>query len=73
MTKERFRSEKQCIHQRSYVAFSTNDDKRIQSIDSVEIYAYATNKEVIHKEEIEYANIINNNNNNNKKKKKKKD
>ena len=38
---------------------SANNDKRIQSIDSVERYAYETNEEKIHrKEEIKCNNII---------------
>ena len=28
---------------------SANDDKRTQSIDSIEIYAYGTNEVIIHK------------------------
>ena len=39
------------------IALSANDDKG--SIDSVETYAYVTNKEIIHKEEeIKCVNII---------------
>ena len=30
------------------IALSANDDKRIQSIDSVETYAYGTNEETLH-------------------------
>ena len=30
------------------IALSANDDKRIQSIDSVETYAYGTNEQTIH-------------------------
>ena len=30
------------------IALSANDDKRIQSIDSVETYAYRTNEETLH-------------------------
>ena len=38
---------------------SANDDKRIQSKDLIKTYAYATNKEIIHrKEEIKRSNII---------------
>ena len=41
------------------IALSSNDDKRIQSIDSIETYAYATSKNLISdKEEIECSNII---------------
>lgn len=36
-----------------------NDGKRIQSIDSLEKYAYGTTEEMIHrKEEIKCSNII---------------
>ena len=41
------------------IALSSNDDKRMQSIDSIETYAYATSKNLISdKEEIECSNII---------------
>ena len=30
------------------IALSANDDKRIQSIDLVETYAYGTNEETLH-------------------------
>ena len=41
------------------IALSQNDDKRIQSIDSVEIYTYGMNKDfVCKKEEISCNNII---------------
>lgn len=39
---------------------SANDDKRIQSIESIETYTYETNKYIIYKnEEIKNSNIIN--------------
>ena len=41
------------------IALSANDDKRIQSIDSVETYAYGTNEETLHqKEDIKCNSII---------------
>ena len=41
------------------IALSANDDKRIQSIDSVETYAYRTNEETLHqKEDIKCNSII---------------
>ena len=41
------------------VTLSAADDKRIQSIDSIETYAYGTNKGLICKnEEIKCGNII---------------
>ena len=33
------------------IVLSANDDKRIQSIDSVEIYAYGTNKYLVSKKD----------------------
>ena len=33
------------------IALSSKDDKRMQSIDSLEIYAYGTDKDLISKEE----------------------
>ena len=41
------------------IALSSNDHKRMQSIDSVETYAYETSKDLISdKEEIKCSNII---------------
>lgn len=38
---------------------SANEDNVIQSIDSIEMYTYGTNKEIIHtKKEIKWINII---------------
>ena len=43
------------------IALSANDDKRIQSCDSVERYTYGTNKEILQKkEEIKCNNRITN-------------
>ena len=40
---------------------SDNDDKKIQSINSIETYAYGKNEDIIHKkEEIKCINIIKN-------------
>ena len=51
-TKQRFKSEK-------YNILSSNDDKRVQSIDSIETYAYGTSKDLVsEKEEIKCNNII---------------
>ena len=33
------------------IALSANDDKRMQSIDSIETYAYITNEEIIHRKQ----------------------
>ena len=41
------------------IALSLNDDKRIQSIDSIETYAYGTSKDLLsEKKEIKCNNII---------------
>ena len=41
------------------IALSSNDDKRMQSIDSIETYAYGTSKDPeSEKEEIKCSNII---------------
>ena len=41
------------------IAVSCNDDKRIQSINSIETYAYGMNKDLVYKkEEIKCNNIM---------------
>ena len=41
------------------VSLSANYDKRLQSIDSIETYAYGTSKDsVSEKEEIKWSNIM---------------
>ena len=41
------------------IAFSSNDDKRMQSIDQIETYACGTRKDLVsEKEEIKCSNII---------------
>ena len=41
------------------IALSSNDDKRMQSIDSIETYAYRTSKVLVsEKEKIKSNNII---------------
>ena len=41
------------------IALSSNDDKRMQSVDSIETYAYGTSKDLVSdKEEIKCNNII---------------
>ena len=39
-------------------ALISNDDKRMQSIDSIETYAYRTNKDLLSKKEEIKCNII---------------
>ena len=42
------------------IALSSSDDKRMQSIDSIETYAYGTSKSLVSdKKEIKCNNIIN--------------
>ena len=60
-TQPRFKSEKHnvFIEEINKIALSLNDDKRMQSIDSIETYAYGMNKNVVcKKEEIKCNNII---------------
>ena len=61
-SQQRFRSKKHNIFtaEINKIAWSANADKRIQSIDSVETYAYGTNKEIIdRKKEMKCNSIIN--------------
>ena len=37
------------------IALSANDDKRMQSVDSIEAYAYITNEEIIHRKQFNKA------------------
>ena len=40
------------------IALSANDDKKMQTIDSIETNAYGTNEEIVHKkEEIKSINV----------------
>ena len=60
-TQQRFRSEKHNVftEEINKIALSSNDDKRMQSIDSIETYAYGMNKDLVCKEkEIKCNNII---------------
>ena len=60
-TLQRFRSEKLNVFttETNKTVLSSNDDKRIQSIDSVEKYAFGTSKDIVcQKEEIKCNNII---------------
>ena len=59
-TRERFKSEKHIyIEEINKIALSLNDDKRIESIDLIETYAYGTSKYLVsEKEEIKCNNII---------------
>ena len=46
---QRFKSERHnaFIEEINKIALSSNDDKRMQSIDSIEIYAYGTSKDLV--------------------------
>ena len=58
---QRFRSEKHhtSTEEVNKIALSANSDKRVQSIDSTERYAYGTRKNLVcKKEEIKCNNII---------------
>ena len=60
-TQQRFRSEKENVFTEEIdkIALNSNDDKRIQSIDSIETHAYGMNKNLVcKKEEIKCNNII---------------
>ena len=59
-SKQRFRSEKRVFTEDgNKIALSANDNKRIQSIDSIETYAYRANEEITHsKKEIKCTKII---------------
>ena len=58
---QKFKSERHNVSTEKInkIALSSNDDKRMQSIDSIEIYAYGTSKGLVSsKEEIKCNNII---------------
>ena len=60
-TQQRFKSEKHNVftEEINKIVLSSNDDKRMQSIDSIETYAYGTSKDLkSEKEEIKCNNII---------------
>ena len=52
-TQQRFKSEKHNVFTEviKKIALSSNEDKRMQSIDSIETYAYGTSKVLICKKE----------------------
>ena len=58
---QRFRSEKHNVftEEINKIALSSNDDKRMQSIDLIETYAYGMGKYLVsEKEEIKCNNVI---------------
>ena len=59
-SQQRFRSEKHKVfaEEVNKTSLSANNDKAMQSIDSIKTYAFWTNKEIIHKkEETKWINI----------------
>ena len=60
-TQQRFRSERQNAFTKEInkIGLNSNDDKRMKSIDSIEIYAYDASIDLVsEKEEIKCNNII---------------
>ena len=54
-TQQRFRSESEMFLLKKVT--SSNDDKRMQSIDWIETYAYGTSKDLVYeKEKVKYNN-----------------
>ena len=61
-TQQRLKSERHNIftEEINKIALSSNDDKRMQSIDSIQTSAYGTSKDLVsEKEEIKCSNIKN--------------
>ena len=52
-TQQKFRSEKHNVftEEINSISLNSNDDRRIQSIDSVETYAYETSKDLVCKKQ----------------------
>ena len=60
-TQQRFRSEKRNVYTEEInkMALRPNDDKRIQSIDSIEIYAHGTSEDLVWKKgETKCKNVV---------------
>ena len=60
-TQQRFKSERHDVFIKviNKIALSTNDYKRLQSIDSIETYAYGTREDIMQvKEKIKHYNIV---------------
>ena len=59
--KQRFKSERYNVftEEINKISLRSNDDNRMQSIDSIETYAYGTRKDLVsEKEEIKCNNIM---------------
>ena len=52
-TQQRFKSERHSVftEKSNKIAFSSNSDKRMQSIDWIETYAYGTSKDLVSEKE----------------------
>ena len=62
-TQQRFKSERHNVFTEKInkITLSSNDNKRIQSIDSIEKYAYGISKDLVSdKQEVKRNNIIKN-------------
>ena len=60
-TRQRFKIERHNVftEEINKIALSSNDDKRMPSIDLIETYAYGTSKDLVNeKEEIKCNNIV---------------
>ena len=60
-TQQRFKSERHnaFTEKINKIALNSNDDKRIQSLDSIETYEYGTSKDLVsEKEDIKCNNVI---------------
>ena len=60
-TQQRFKSERLNVfaEEINKIALSSNDDKRMKSIDSIKTYGYGTSRDLVsEKEEIKFKNII---------------
>ena len=60
-TQQRFKSEEHKVftEEINKIAVSSNDDKRVQSIDSIETYAYGTRKDLVsEREEIKCNKVV---------------
>ena len=59
-TQQAFKSERHNIftEEINKIAFSSNGDKRMHSIDSIETYAYGTSKDLVSEKEVIKCNNI---------------